>query len=789
MDNGRVSTTSISGFQSLLPRSRLALGVAAILLLALLAVLAIHQLRPTAAKSSDASALEFSSGRALTHLTAIARTPHPPGTAEHSAVRDYILNELTTAGLNPETQRTTATTSPGNGIIRAATVENITARLKGTASTRAILLMSHYDSTPASFGASDDGSGVGVLLETLRALKAGPALNNDVIFLFTDGEEIGLLGAHAFVNEHPWARDVGLVLNFEARGTSGPSILFETSNQNGWLIEEFAKAAPHPVANSLAYEIYRLLPNNTDLTVFKSAGFPGLNFAYIDRSTHYHNQLDSIEEIDVNSLQHHGAYALALTKHFGNLDLRNVSERNAVYFDVLGLFLVRYSGAVVPFITVLIAVLFLVLVLFGWRKGRLSPVGLGAGLGVQLVSLIVVPAAAALGWFLLQAVLNLFGRSAQATAYQSKLFVIGFAALAIAISYFPKAALLPKIGVENFMAGSLVWWILLLILTTALLPGVSYLLTWPVLFCLPGLGYLLLTGEQERRRVVLILFFLLAVTAALLLLAPAIYLIFIGLNLNSIGIVVAILVLVCELLTPHFLSLRLGHDRAFALVIALVGILCIGAAAIKSTHDARHPKLNSLFYGLNADTGKAIWASFDGKPDEWTARVLPAKDQKQAAPEFFAAGRAGLLLQAEAAPAPLPPPATTVLADNTSDTVRTVRLRITSPRGAPVMSVYLDSVKNLHGLWVNGKRVEIEAPPAGSPRMGYWKIYYHNVLSEGIELTLELNAGEPLKMRVVDQSYKLPDLAASILGSRPDGIIPAPVVYNDATLVSKSFTY
>jgi hypothetical protein len=105
------------------------------------------------------------------------------------------------------------------------------------------------------------------------------------------------------------------------------------------------------------------------------------------------------------------------------------------------------------------------------------------------------------------------------------------------------------------------------------------------------------------------------------------------------------------------------------------------------------------------------------------------------------------------------------------------------------MSVYLDSVKNLHGLWVNGKRVEIEAPPAGSPRMGYWKIYYHNVLSEGIELTLELNAGEPLKMRVVDQSYKLPDLAASILGSRPDGIIPAPVVYNDATLVSKSFTY
>ena len=784
-DNTKKVLQMATSLQPTLAKSRFAFGIAAILFMALLAALAIHQLRPTAATTSDAPAPEFSSGRALAHIKAISQRPRALGTAEHVAVRDYILNELTTAGLTPEVQRTTATNYLGNGNVRAGTVENIIARLKGTSNTRAVLLVSHYDSVSTSFGASDNGSGVGVLLETLRALKAGPALNNDVIFLFTDGEEVALLGAHAFVAEHAWAKDVGLVLNFEARGAGGPSILFETSDQNGRLVEEFSKAAPHPVANSLAYEIYRLLPNDTDLTVFKNAGVPGLNFAYIDRSTHYHTQLETSGEIDENSVQHHGNYALALTKHFGNVDLLNIKARNAVYFDVLGLFLVRYSGAVVPLLTLLITVIFLALVILGWRKGRFTLLGIALALVVQLVTLIVVPAGFAIGWFLIQRILNVLGGSAQAAAYQSKLYFIGFALLAIAISYISYAALLPKIRVEDFMASSLAWWILLLILTSVLLPGVSYLLTWPVLFCLPAFGYLLLTGAQKSR---LIFFFLLAVTPALLMFAPAIYLMAIGFNLNSIGMIVAFLILVCILLVPHFLSLRFGHDRVFAIVIALAGVLLLGVAAFRSTHDARHPKLNSLFYGLNADTGKAIWASFDQKPDEWTSRVLPANAQKRSAPEFFAPGRAGSQLQADAAPIELPAPNVTVLTDSTKDALRTLTLRISSPRSAPVISVYIDSVKNLQGVWINGRRIELEAT-AASQKRGSWSINYHNVLPEGMELTLELSPEESLKMRVVDQSYSLPDLPDSALGSRPAGIIPSAVVYNDATVVSKSFTY
>jgi hypothetical protein len=292
--------------------SAFVVGVLTCLLITLLVAFSIYRQTPPAAVPATASLAVFSSARAMQRLEVIAQKPHPMGSLEHARVRSYILNALTTAGLKPEVQETTAINSDENGRIRAGTVQNILARLPGTANTKAVLLAGHYDSVPNGSGASDDGAAVAAMLETVSALKAGAPLKNDVIFLFTDGEEPGLLGSHAFVAEHPWAKDAGLVLNFEARGTSGPAIMFETSDRNGWLIKEFAKAAPHPIAHSLAYEIYRLLPNDTDLTVFKKAQMPGLNFAYINGLTNYHTQLDSTKEINESSLQNECAYELSL---------------------------------------------------------------------------------------------------------------------------------------------------------------------------------------------------------------------------------------------------------------------------------------------------------------------------------------------------------------------------------------------------------------------------------------------------------------------------------------------
>ena len=180
---------------------------------------------------------EFSADRALIYLDVIAREPHPIGSSEHDRVRDFLVTQLTNRGVAPEIQRTTGVT-PRYEV--AGTVENIVARLKGTSGAAdAVALVAHYDSVPAGPGAGDDGAGVAALLETLRVLRTGPPLRNDILFVITDGEEDGLLGASAFAAENPAAKDVRVAVNFEARGNAGASQMFETSAGNGRLARDF----------------------------------------------------------------------------------------------------------------------------------------------------------------------------------------------------------------------------------------------------------------------------------------------------------------------------------------------------------------------------------------------------------------------------------------------------------------------------------------------------------------------------------------------------------------------
>ena len=230
---------------------------------------AVAGLRPPPAVPDTAPPAEFSADRALKYVKNLASKPHPISSAAHDEVREAIIGLWKTLGFDPEVQ--TAVLIDGRRG-EAAKIANVLARLKGTEAGKAVMLVAHYDSVPLSFGAADDASGVAVLLETARALKAGPAPKHDVVFLVTDGEELDLLGARAFVREHPWAADIGLAVNFEARGTSGPSIMFETSRGNGPLVRAFAASAPRPQATSFAITVYRRMPNGTDLSVFLEAG-------------------------------------------------------------------------------------------------------------------------------------------------------------------------------------------------------------------------------------------------------------------------------------------------------------------------------------------------------------------------------------------------------------------------------------------------------------------------------------------------------------------------------------
>lgn len=742
---------------------------------------------PPAAIGPDAAPSVFSSGRALVQLRSITQRPHPVGSLEHDVVRDYILREISAQGLTPSVQRTTAVNRHRGGILRTGMVENLLARLEGTEPGKAVMLVAHYDSWPQSFGASDDGAGVVTLLETLRTLKTGSPLKNDVIFLFTDGEDAGLLGAYAFMEEHPWAADVGLVFNFEARGSRGPSIMFETSAQNGWLIREFAKAAPHPVSHSLAYELYKLLPNDTDLTVFRNGGLAGLNFAYIDGLQSYHTQLDSVSELDERSLQHHGSYALALARHFGNLDLREVRAPDNVYFDLLGTKLIYYPVSWAWWLSAMVAILLIGLVVFALRRRRLSLPGLAFGVLALAVSGI---AAAGLTTLILRMVYKLDSSSStslEGGTYHSDIYLLSFIALTIGLTAAVYVLSSRKVSVENLAAGALLWWMIVMFLTCAYLPGASYLFTWPLL-CMLAPFWLILKRRPAQHSLDLLIILLISVLPAVALITPLLFQIFNGFGVSGIRVVAVLVVLLLGLLVPHLALVARPNKWVLPGAFVLVSIVLLVIGIVRPDFDVARPKQNSLFYGLDANAGTAIWGSFDDRPDEWTARFLSPHPENRPLPVFFSSVTYPYL-QMTAPVAPLDAPNVELLDDKSNNDVRTLHFRLTSPRRANVLTFFLDSKVEVLRATVNGKLMDSDNTPALNSLTSIWVLRYFGPPAEGVYVNVEVKTSEPLKVRLLDLSYGLPQLPGAPATDRPDYMIPASMSSNHSTLVSRSFTF
>lgn len=768
--------------------ARLALGL--LLALGLIAALAIYlQNRLPEVLPESASAAEFSGARALKHLQVIAARPHPIGSQEHAAVGDYIFDELARLGLNPERQRTTAVNKRWGTPFSAGEVENIAARIKGAEGGRALLLVSHYDSMPNSPGASDDGAGVVTLLETARALRTGPPLKNDVTLLFTDGEEVGLLGANAFVGEHPWAKGVGLFLNFEARGNGGPLMMFETGDGgNGEVIRQFADAGQRPLANSFFYEIYRRLPNDTDFTVLKGLGVQGLNFAYINGINHYHTGLDNAREINPGSLQSEGTSALALARHFGNADLGGARSADRIYFNLFGGSFINYSAALIIPLLAGAFLLFGFVVVRGVRAKELTVAGIVQGFIKLLVGGVVSAASVWLAWWLIRAVQQSHRWVPWGEPYHSNAFRVGFVLLAVAATSAVYALFRKRSGALSLTAGALLWWLILSAYVSVSMPGGSYLFTLPLLFSLSGLALVsVLKLDPAKSQVVMAL----AAIPGVVLWAPMIYNVFVALTLNASWTVIIFVVLLCGLATPLILPLVNSRRRwLFPGLLALACVCLALAGILTSGFDERRPKVNHVFYALDADTGRAVFASTDGGTDDWTTQFFGAGAERGTMPEHFP-GNQRVYLKSPASAAPLDGPEAVLTDDRTENDVRTLSFRVTSRRRAPVLSIFAEPEVEVFDSSVNGKPTANNAGDNSAPAapLKNWGIQYHALPAGGVDVVLKTRGGRPFKLFVVDRSYGLPELPGSPFKARSDDMMPAPYSTSDVTLVAKSFTF
>ncbi len=728
----------------------------------------------------EGSLSEFSTKRALNQVEAISKQPHYVGSKEHEVVANYLVKELNKLGLETSVQEGYTLSDWGN-LVQS---KNILARIKGTSNSKALLLLSHYDSAPHSYskGASDAGSGVATILESVRAfLYSKTPHKNDIIILFSDAEELGLNGAALFVTKHHWAKEIGLVLNFEARGSSGPSyMLMETNKGNAGLVKEFAAAkATFPVSNSLMYSIYKMLPNDTDLTVFREQGnIQGYNFAFIDDHFNYHTAQDDINHLNKNTLAHQGTYLMPLLNYFSNADLNTTqASEDYVYFTIPYTFISYPFSLVLPMVVIAL-VLFIFLLFLGIAKRILSFREIGRGFIPFLGSLIVTGLITFFGWKGLLAVYPQYNDLLNGFTYNGHAYIAAFVLLALAISLvFYNRFSAKKVTMNHYVAPLFIW----IVINGALafsLQGAGFLII-PVYFGLFLFAAFIIT--QKSRKILSLIFSI----PALIIIAPFIQMFPVGLGLKVLFGSAILTVLTFTLLLPVFGTF--AKKGIWSLVFFVLAIGFFAKAHSESGYEYGKAKSNSLLYVYDADTDKANWVTYDTNLDSWTKSYL-GENPKDAAilneTPLFSKYNSGFTYAAEAPKKDILKPSITFLEDRIIGNQRYLRIKISPNRNVNRYDIFANEKMAIHNFKANGVTT-LGQKNSLYQRKGKKILSYYVVGNTPLEMQFSVNSSTVFDMELMESSFDLMTNPLFGIAKRENWMMPTPFVLNDAVVIKQ----
>jgi hypothetical protein len=759
---------------------------AALVLMALLLVLVVIRQQPPAPVGLDAPPEQFSAERAAVLLQEMQAdgVPHSVGSEASERVQARIVAALGAAGYEAEVYETVACRGKSGAYAVCAPVQNIVARLDGLEDGPALMLMAHHDSVRAGPGAADDSSSVAEIIEIARALREQGPYRNPIIFHLNDAEELGLLGAKGFVDDHPWAEDVAVVINMEARGTRGLSYMFETSTDNAWLIDAYASSVRRPASSSLHYEVYRILPNDTDLTVTREAGMAGFNFAFIDRGSHYHTPLDRFENLDQRSVQHQGENVLALAQELAETDLSAPPAGDAAWTDVLGFFVVHWPASWTMPLAILGLSLLLVVSVVVIRRTQLGVGGLLLGLLAAFLTLVLtILAGLGLTWLISQVV----GEPSPWTAYPQATRVAVWTS-SLLCAGLVSGALARRAGAWGLALGTWLLWALLALVLSFVLPGLS------ILFLLPGfvaavlfasLAFTPLVRSGAAREAACIVPALVGGALWLPLafgfesavgfdLSPAITL---AVGLSATGLV-------------PFFALPRGRRLGGGVVItaAIVVVVAAIVAMLLPPYSASDPQQVNLYHFEDRDAGTAHWVGFA------KLGTMPESLDSLFDPEVMEVfpWLPGLYMVAEAPLTEAPAPDLELLSDTMEAGQRVVEVQLRSPRGAEGISLHVPMGALAEGdpsaVTAAGYRFDLVAEDAVG---GYYSLEWGGYYTldcfgrgcDGLVVELRLQGEAPVEVLVVDSTSGLPAGGDVWLQARPDTAVP--VNEGDLTLLMK----
>ena len=742
--------------------------------------------RPQANLNLEVPLDQFSTARAFEHVKALAQEPHYVGSEAHSRARNYIVDELEELGLLVEMQEGFSLNNKGT-LVRP---QNILARIEGSENGNALLLMSHYDSAMhSSPGASDAASGVATVLEAVRAyLASNEVAKNDIILLFTDAEELGLNGAQLFTEEHPWAKDVGLALNFESRGSGGNSfMLLETNSGNRKLLEHFSNAGvEYPVTNSLAYSVYKMLPNDTDLTVLREQGnINGLNFAFIDDHFDYHTATDIPANLDMRTLAHQGSYLFPLLKYSAAVPLDDFSsEDDVLFFNFPGFRLIQYPYNWILPMLIVAGVFLLVVIIFGMSKRRLQVKAIAKGFVPLLLSLFLSGIISYLLWQFALWFYPQYEEMEHGFTYNGYWYIGAFIFLSLAICFYVYHKFRKPDNTRELLVAPLFLWLLLSVLAAIYLKGAAYFII-PVLL---GIIQLFILVNDLKWKLPALAFLSLP---AIFIVMPFIVSFPVALGLGMLVLSAILVTLLFSLLWPVFGGFR--NNQLFGFFSFLTFMALFIVAHFKADFSEERPRPNSLVYLMDEDNGIATWNTYDTGLDTYTAPYF--ENSGAASQEHWFGSKNGSNFT-KTAPAPsimLPKPFVSVekaaIQPKEEDLYH---VKIAPNRDVNRIELFADRDIDFIRFEANDKVAGNLQPGKSSLHVhkDRWRdrlLSYYATSRDTLRLELSVEKGIHPEITLLEAAYDLLENPQLNVPPRSADMIPRPFVLNDAIVLKRTF--
>jgi len=741
-------------------------------------------LKPSLNTDKNVSKTAFSIENALFHLKNISKEAHYTGAKEHKKVQNYIVKELKKMGLEVEIQTQTAINKKW---LAATTAENIIAKIKGTTTGKALMLLTHYDSNPhSSLGASDAGSGVVTILEGIRAFLAkNQTPKNDIIILITDAEELGLLGAQAFVDTHTLTKDVGLILNFEARGSGGPSyVLMETNGKNSKLLSEFIAAKPNfPAANSLMYSIYKKLPNDTDLTVFREdANINGFNFAFIGDHFDYHTAQDSYERLDRETLLHQADYFTTTLNHFSNCNLENLnSDEDFVYVNFPFIKLLSYPFSWVTPMLIACIIVFLLLLFFGISLNKIAVKNALRGFIPFLVALILCGGISFSLWKLLLVIHPQYNDILHGFTYNGYTYITAFVFLNLWILFtiYKRTSKVEK--PVNLLIAPIFFWLIINFIISIYLKGAGFFII-PVISALLILAVSIFMDLEEKTKRILCT--ILSIPT-IYIFAPLVKMFPVGLGLKILFVSALFIVLVFGLMILSFHQKKSFWTQKWSAILA---IIFFGIATYNSGFSIENKKPNSIVYIENSDDKTAYFGTYNSTLDSYTEQVFNGNFSKGSIQnaETKSKYNTRFTYHKKTAFKNIVPSEIITEIDTIIGKKRFIELTIIPNRKLNKLEFITKNKLTLKQFKVND--VLVNNGKNYTLKSGTFLVYHLANSDKELTLSFTMNTDEKLEIILNEISYDLLSNKNFNIKPRTEAMMPMPFVTNDAIIISKKLS-